>query len=202
MPAPLQALTDAAGLLAPHGMLFVEVPDVETSPFDLLVADHLMHFSRASLGAMAARAGIAPTMLLNDLVPKEITLFGAPVAPQNADCDPEPGVRLAHSTVAWLQDVMALIAAAAKNSEIGIFGTSVAAMAFYGAFRDRVAFFVDEDPARIGKIYDSKPVIAPKDAPGEIPVFMALPPERARKSAERLSATGLRAVCPPPLPIA
>jgi hypothetical protein len=61
---------------------------------------------------------------------------------------------------------------------------------------------VDEDPARIGKFYDGKPVIAPNDAPGDIPVFMALPPERARNSAERLSTTGMRAVCPPPLSIA
>ncbi|MGA2892829.1 MAG: class I SAM-dependent methyltransferase [Xanthobacteraceae bacterium] len=202
MPVPLEALTDAAGLIEPGGMLFVEVPDVETSPFDLLVADHLMHFSRASLGAMAARAGIAPTLLTNDLVPKEITLLGARTAPGKADCDPERGLRLARSTVAWLRDVMTQIAAVAKNSQIGIFGTSVAGMAFYGAFRDRVGFFVDEDPARIGKFYDGKPVIAPNDAPGDIPVFMALPPERARNSAERLSTTGMRAVCPPPLSIA
>jgi SAM-dependent methyltransferase len=199
MPVPLEALTDAAGLIEPGGTLFVEVPDVETSPFDLLVADHLMHFSRASLGEMAARAGIAPKLLTNELAPKEITLLGARVAPTIPKRDPERGLRLARTTVAWLEHVMTQIAAVAKDNQIGIFGTSVAAMAFYGAFRDRVAFFVDEDPARIGKIYDGKPVIAPKDAPKDAPVIMALPPSRAAKAAERLAAIGLRSVCPPPL---
>jgi hypothetical protein len=94
---------------------------------------------------------------------------------------------------------MAQIEALASKGRIGIFGTSVAGMAFYGAFRDRVAFFVDEDPSRIGKSYQGKPVVAPKDADPETPVIMALPPERAQKAAQRLSATGMRAVCPPPL---
>lgn len=37
-----------------------------------------------------------------------------------------------------------------RVSRIGIFGTSVAGIALYGAFRDRVAFLVDEDPLRVG----------------------------------------------------
>ena len=94
---------------------------------------------------------------------------------------------------------MTQIETLAAKSRIGIFGTSVAAMALYGAFRDRVAFFVDEDPARIGKTYQDTPVLAPQAASPDVPVIMALPPERARKAAERLADTGLRAVCPPPL---
>lgn len=199
MPAPLATIAEAAGLLDEGGTLFVEVPDVETSPFDVLVADHMMHFSRASLGAMAARAGVGVTMLANDLLPKEITLLGKHAAPIITTGEPEEGIRLARSIVAWLLDLMAQVRDCAKHSQIGIFGTSVAGMAFYGEFRDRVAFFVDEDPARIGKIYDGRPVIAPSDAPADTPVVMALPPERAKRAAERLAATGMRAICPPPL---
>jgi hypothetical protein len=199
MPVPLQTLTEAAQLTELAGMLFVEVPDVETSPFDVLVADHLMHFSRASLGAMAARAGLSVAVLANDILPKEITMLGGRAVPAMANGNPEQGTRLARSLVKWLTSVMAQIEALASKGRIGIFGTSVAGMAFYGAFRDRVAFFVDEDPSRIGKSYQGKPVVAPKDADPEIPVIMALPPERAQKAAQRLSATGMRAVCPPPL---
>jgi SAM-dependent methyltransferase len=198
MPAPLKTLAHAIGLTAPGGTLFIEVPDVETSPFDLLVADHLMHFSRASLGELAACAGMSIAMLANDIVPKEITMFGSRGTPRMPRRSPERGRRLARSIVGWLVDVMAQIESLAAKSKIGIFGTSVAGMAFYGAFRDRVAFFVDEDPARIGKSYQGTPVLGPKEA-HSVPVIMALPPERAQRVAERLSATGMRAVCPPPL---
>jgi SAM-dependent methyltransferase len=199
MPAPLTMLTQASGLLQPAGTLFVEVPDIETSPFDLLVADHLMHFSRSSLGVLAARAGVQVSMLRNDVVPKEITLFGGRGAAAPVSPDPGQGVELARSRVAWLVGLMTQIETLATKSRIGIFGTSVAAMALYGAFRDRVAFFVDEDPARIGMTYQDTPVLAPHAASPDVPVIMALPPERARKAAERLADTGLRAVCPPPL---
>jgi SAM-dependent methyltransferase len=198
MPAPLKTLAHAIGLTVPGGTLFIEVPDVETSPFDLLVADHLMHFSRASLGELATRAGMSIAMLANDIVPKEITMFGSRGTPMVPPRSPERGRRLARSIVGWLVDVMAQIENLAAKSKIGIFGTSVAGMAFYGAFRDRVAFFVDEDPARIGKSYQGTPVLGPKEA-RSVPVIMALPPERAQRAAERLRATGMRAVCPPPL---
>ena len=55
------------------GVLFVEVPDIETSPFDLLVADHLLHFSRATLDLLLVRCGLCATTLSNEVIRKEIT---------------------------------------------------------------------------------------------------------------------------------
>jgi hypothetical protein len=202
MPAPLRTLNEAAALIELKGSLCIEVPDVETSPFDLLLADHLMHFSRDSLGTLAARAGVSVTMMANTVVPKEITMLGSPMAPEPIKRNGERGVALARTTVAWLLDFTAQIRALTEKSPIGIFGTSVAAMAFYGAFRDRVTFFIDEDPDRIGKIYDGKPVLAPASTHRDVPVIMALPPERAQLVAERLKETNMHMICPPPLIVA
>jgi SAM-dependent methyltransferase len=199
MPEPSTTLRDAAQLMAEDGTLFVEVPDIETSPFDLLVADHLMHFSRASLGLLADRCGLAPTMLANDLIPKEITFLARRGGGRGLKSAASSGVEIVRSTVCWLVGLMSQIRELSDKSAIGIFGTSVAGMAFYGAFRERVQFFVDEDPSRIGRTYDGKPVMAPKDVPADVPVIMALPPNRAKKAAMRLASTGMRAVCPPPL---
>ena len=199
MPEPLKTLRDAIQLIEPEGALFVEVPDIETSPFDLLVADHMMHFSRNSLGLLAERCGIVPFTLINDLIPKEITLLGRCGAGAKVKLDPSVGVRLARSTVQWLVEVMSQVHKLAKNGGVGIFGTSVAGMAIYGAFRERVGFFVDEDPARAGRSYDGKPVVAPKDVPKGVPVIMALPPERARRAAHRLENSGMLTVVPPAL---
>jgi len=201
MPSPLETTADAARLLDADGVLFIEVPDIETSPFDLLVADHMMHFSRTTLGALAARAGVRVLTLLNDLAPKENTLLGRRDSPLEKRIDPEPGILIARRTVQWLVDVVAQVGDLAKSGPIAIFGTSVAAMALYGAFRDKVSFFVDEDPSRIGKSYDGKPVVSPVAAKRGVPLIMALPPSRAEKVAERLTSSGLRPVCMPPLAI-
>ena len=201
MTQPGRTLTEAAALLDRGGTLFVEIPDIETSPFDLLVADHLMHFSRATLGSLAARCGLAATTLINDLVPKEITLLAHRSDASMQNSDPQAGLDIAKATLSWLSYTLASARALANDSNIGIFGTSIAGMGLYGALRDRVAFFIDEDPARIGRSYDGKPVLAPADAPARVPVFIALPPDRAQKVVERLAATGMRSVCPPAFPI-
>ena len=107
MPTPLAAMAEAVGLLDEDGALFVEVPDVETSPFDVLVADHMMHFSRVSLGALAGRAGVSVTTLANDVLPKEITLIGRRAKPAIVASNPEAGIRLARSIVTWLVDLVA-----------------------------------------------------------------------------------------------
>jgi SAM-dependent methyltransferase len=202
MPVPLATLRDAVDLLDKDGTLFIEVPDVETSPFDLLVADHMMHFTRETLGALAARAGVAISILVNNLAPKENTLLGRRGARREPETNPASGVHIARAIVRWLTDVVAQVHGLTKHGPIGIFGTSVAGMAFYGAFRDRVAFFVDEDPARIGQVYDGKPVLAPAQAPKGQPIFVALPPERAHRLVERLSSTTeAQFVAPPALSV-
>jgi SAM-dependent methyltransferase len=199
MPEPLATLRDAVRLMMPHGTLFVEVPDIETSPFDLLVADHMMHFSRASLGLLADSCGLTPINLSNEVIPKEITLVAQHGGGRGLKSKASASVAIARSTVLWLVDLMSQIRELCDKSVIGIFGTSVAGMALYSGHREHVQFFVDEDPSRIGRSYDGKPVMAPKNVPSDVPVIIALPPNRAEKVAARLASTGMRAVCPPPL---
>jgi trans-aconitate methyltransferase len=197
MTAPGAALTDTAALLDLGGTLFVEVPDIETSPFDLLVADSLMHFSRATLSHLVTRCGFKVNMLINDLLPKEITLLARRGDATVTVSDPSAGIRISHMTLHWLVDVFTRARSLAAKGEIGIFGTSIAAMALYGDLRERVAFFVDEDPARIGKIYDGRRVLAPHDAPHEIPVLIALPTRLGHIVETRLASTGMNSVCMP-----
>jgi len=196
--SPLETLKEAANLLSHQGVLFIEVPDVETSPFDLLVADHLLHFSRDTLRHLLERAGFQPISLSNDVLPKEITTL----ARQTRDCgvatpSPVPGIRLANDTVAWLAEVVALLQSMANQGPVGIFGTAIAGMALYGAIRDSVPFFVDEDPNRIGRSCDGKPIVAPANVPREIPIFLAFPPTAAQLVASRCRRIGINCILPP-----
>ena len=205
MSDPGALLAEAAGLLTDGGTLFIEVPDIETSPFDLLVADHRSHFSRATLGHLAERAGIAVDELDNRVLAKEITLLGR----RGAACgiggtaravDPAEGIHIAERTLAWLEGVLEEATKAAAATSFGIFGSSVSGIWLYGALRDRVAFFVDEDATRIGRRFDGKPILAPDQVPAGSTVFIPLVPDTAARVAGRLAGIPARFVLPPVLP--
>lgn len=198
MPAPAPALREAVGLLADGGVLFVEVPDVETSPFDLLVADHLMHFSAATLGDLAAKCGVRPRLLTNQVLPKELTLIAECAASDAREPDARAGRDIAERTVDWLRRVVGRgeeLAAAAP--QLGIFGTSISAMWLYGALQGKVAYFVDEDPARIGRACAGRPVLSPAQVPSDATIYVPLVPDIAAAVARRLGTGGARYIVPP-----
>jgi len=197
MPVPLKALSDAITCLDPTGTFVIEVPDVETSPFDLLVADHRMHFSRATLGHLCSRAGLKPDALTNELLPKELTLVARRAPYKPVTSDPRQGERIARSTIAWLNEVVAAVQSLATKSRIGIFGTAVAGMALYGAAKDRVTFFVDEDRNRVGRNYEGRPILHPQSAPRDVPIILALEPQAALRVSTRWAGAGLNFVLLP-----
>jgi SAM-dependent methyltransferase len=198
MPDPLAALRDAAGLLNKGGRLFVEIPNAAVSPFDLLVADHLLHFSPDHLGYLASRAGLSVSILRDDLVPKEITLLAALGGELRARPAPAATMKIVRSNVAWLA---AMLAEARKASErartFGLFGTAISGMWLYGSLRDKVSFFVDEDMSRVGNSFEGIPILSPAQAPAGSTVFVPLLPEVARRVVGRHTGADVTYVEPP-----
>jgi SAM-dependent methyltransferase len=191
MPEPLETLRESAGLLNAGGRVFVEIPNVETSLFDLLIADHMMHFSPAHLGYLAGRAGLRAEVLRDDVLPKEITMLASPGVSTAPRPDPRQGKALVERHVDWLSRVVdAARAAAEQATSFGIFGTSISGMWLYGALGDRVSFFVDEDASRVGGAYDGKPILPPAAAPAGSTVFMPFHPSAAASVYRRLQNAG------------
>jgi SAM-dependent methyltransferase len=200
MPAPLSTLSAAARLLEDRGNVFIEVPDIETSPFDLLVADHLCHFSVDTLRYLASRAGLTATTATAAVLGKEITFIGrndhAPLPKPTAAA----GFRTARTTVSWLQSVIDRARALSTERPFGIFGTSISGMWLYGALGGQIDFFVDEDKSRIGRLYEGKPILAPRDAPAGSTVYVPLTPTVSAKVVARLAGVGARLAPPPEWP--
>lgn len=202
MPDPLASLQDAAFLLNDDGRLLVEVPNVLTSPFDLLIADHLLHFSPAHLAYLASRAGFSVSILRDDLLPKEITLLATRGGAVRERPEPARTRAVLEANLAWLAAVLAdarQAAAAARKSggQFGVFGTSISGMWLYGALRGDVSFFVDEDASRVGNSFEGVPILAPSQVPAGSTVFVPLHPDVARRVASRHAASGAAYVEPP-----
>lgn len=195
---PVKTLSEAARLLAPNGVLVVQVPDLQTSCYDVLIADHRTHFTRATLGYAAASAGLVADTLINTLLPKEITLVARRGETELHCPDPEEGLTLARNSVAWLTDVRNAARRLPEGAPVGIFGTSISGMWCFAEIGDRVSFFVDEDETRVGGSFEGRQIYAPGDAPAGSRVFVPLTPPIAKQVVQRLSGLAAEFVEPPP----
>ena len=195
IPATAVYLRNLHSILGKDGMLLIQVPDAELNPFDLTIADHASHFSKAALSNIVTDAGYEIIACGNVVLGKEITLLAKS----------SPGAQQARQPVAggtllecygWLEQLRTLFLAEARVEPIGIFGSSIAATWLAGQFPEKVAFFVDEDENRIGRSHMDRPIIGVSDVPAGAKIFMALEPNLARLLAEKLRDSGIWPIVP------
>jgi SAM-dependent methyltransferase len=200
-PDPLAGLKELRTKLREGGALFVEVPNGEATPFDLLSADHVSHFTRHDLARLVERAGLGAAVIAEDWVTKELSVVAVPEKAA-VTLPPPPSLAQVMSRVAgqiaWLQNVIdGAHEAARRGKTFGIFGSSVAAMWLFGQLSERVAFFVDEDPSREGATLLDRPILTPDNIPEGSVVFFTLIPQVARAVATRLRRPGVEFSLPP-----
>jgi SAM-dependent methyltransferase len=192
-PAPLATLRDLRCKIAPGGCLFVEVPNAEANPFEYLVADHMVHFTPATLSRLAAGAELAVDCLATTWVSKELSLTarpaGSPVPLAGVPTASEVTDRVA-AQILWLCGFAdAAREASAGSGPFGLFGSSIAATWLCGVLGDRVSFFVEEDSHRVGRTHLGRPILSPVQVARGSVVYAALIPQIANRVAKRLGAT-------------
>jgi hypothetical protein len=193
---PLKTLQKVSEITEQHGYLFVEVCNLEENPFDLLVADHLTHFSPKTLEYAVSRVGFEVELMQTAWIKKEISMLAKHSDSELTPLRPNDGEAVMERTilaVRWLSGLIASANRAAQESkEFGIFGTSIAGTWLGAALVGKVAFFVDEDPNRIGKQFMGKPIISPKSIPSGTTVYLALAPVLAEDIGKRLTYSNPR----------
>lgn len=198
--SPTVALAEMRRLLTDDGLLLIEVPDFTSNPFDLLIADHASHFSPTTLSQTIEGAGYHVAHVSTNWITKEISSIASrhgasPAPPQTVSNDASAPLR---ASVDWLARMLATADhATASGQRTGIFGTSIAATWLAQHLDGRIAFFVDEDPARIGRSHLGQQIIAPPDIPADSLVILPLAPVVAQAVAERLRRPEFRFVTPP-----
>lgn len=192
---PVEILEKLSTRLSPDGHLFVEVPDCGANPYDLVIADHLLHFTLSSLGRTADRAGLDTVALTNEILPKELTWVGrvqdAAAAPKARHDTIESGSVLENleQQLEWLlEQQKQALELAERSDNFGIFGTSISGTWLFGALSDKVRFFVDEDKNRCDREHMGRPVLAPSNVPQGADVYVPLIPKISRSVVDRLSS--------------
>ncbi len=101
---PVATLKDLRSRVDDGGHVFVDVPDCGRNPYDLMVADHLLHLTLDSLRVTGERAGYRTVFLSDSLVSKELSWTGHPDPKAKAVAMPDAraGMKLAREHLAWL----------------------------------------------------------------------------------------------------
>lgn len=203
IPRPADHLASLRGLLAPGGLLLLNVPDWTANPFDLVIADHCTHFTAPLLARVFRAAGLSPLSLTRGLIPKEwlAVARAEPGAPAELGELGEWGELGEPGELARMADVLAALdwlerfAAQARQARdeapaaFGVFGTAIAGVWLDAALPGGADFFVDEAPDRAGGDFMGRPVFTPRQVPAGATVFLAFPPEVAARIAARLART-------------
>jgi SAM-dependent methyltransferase len=196
---PVAVLATLRGKLAPGGLLLIEVPHHPANPFELLIADHRSHFTADSLTRALVAAGYEIVSVATDWIPKELSVVARPATaavtmppPVDAAAARE---RISHS-LAWLRSTADHLRQLGEENALGLFGTSIAGTWLAAEAGEAIAFFVDEDPNRVGRTYLGRPVHAPANVPTGTRVFVGLPPALAAGICSRLATPGVTFIPP------
>ena len=188
-----------AGLLKPGGHFYCIVPNVYANTADFVVADHVNHFSAASLRRLMHDAGMQVVSLDAHTHSSAWVL----VATRQAHATPE---RPAHGEHAALKQqvrdmaaywsgfadrVRAFEAAHPHAASVAIYGSG-----FYGTFiatclrqPKRVACFLDQNPHRQHQLLLDKPILPPEQLPAAVSViYVGLNPRLARAGIQGVVA--------------
>lgn len=205
----LEHLEDPAKALAAlrtkanhDALLFVEVPAWRSNPFALMIADHASHFTAATLQTVVSASGWKAESACEDWVPKELSLVAANGGNGQATAhrlDYLDEKEALQSAVRWLAEVMGKAQGIASDSaNFGLFGSAIAAAWLYQGMSDRVRFFVDEDPQRVGRTHLGLPILSPDNVPADADVFVGMAPSLSeRVMAKHRHGSGRYHAVPP-----
>lgn len=202
IPNPVEILCELKEKLTSDGILFIQVPNLNANPFDLLIADHCTHFDSKSLESAVIKAGFEVIKSSEKWIPKEISLVASKkgtrenIDQYEIDSDSTKNTEIVTKSLEWLNEIVK-VADTADGKELAIFGSSIAATWLATQTSKEVIYFIDEDKNRIGKNHIDISVISPDSINEDIPVLIPLPYHIAMTIVERLKSLNINFIVPP-----
>ena len=183
---PHEMLRAIRQMLKPNGVLFLSVPDFVQNPGDLIVVDHLNHFTPASLERALFDAGFSEVEFAHGAFDGALVISAkAERGLRTVSQAVSTGVKSAREVAAfWSKADASLVDIEVPSKKIAIYGAG-----FYGSFiatrilkRADVICFVDRNPHLVMKPHMGLPVVLPKDLPAEVETIYAGVNPRAARS--------------------
>jgi SAM-dependent methyltransferase len=197
---PRRDLETIHSLLKEGGELYFLVPDLFQNPAELVVVDHLNHFTEHSLECLLQETGFEIQSLDKTSHSSAILVRATKRALPHSTFVPrteqvDDDFAKAQSIARFWSDLASRISAFEKTQKLE--GKSVVYGAgFYGAFVasrlsniEHIAGFVDRDPHKQSKTLFDKPILLPTALPESVStVYVALNPQIAKAAIDSIDA--------------
>lgn len=195
---PVEIFSDIARLLSPSGRFFFSVPDVLGNPADMIVVDHLNHFTRTSLPVALDRASMKIERIDTSRLRGAFVVVASLKQGHEKVSAPDPSetkavIKSLNECCASWHDAEKLVAnAQVRNAgrKVAIYGAGVYGTFVYARIRNSggAVCFVDRNPHVHGRDHLGVPVLPPEALSADIGVlYVALNPAIARKAMADLT---------------
>jgi 2-polyprenyl-3-methyl-5-hydroxy-6-metoxy-1,4-benzoquinol methylase len=189
---PTGELRKISRIASPDGFVVIQVPDCSVNPYDLLIVEHVCHFTAATLATATLVAGLETIALSDRVAVKELTWIGRrPLSSVDWAATEDVSTQVLEKVrrdLGWLgAQAESATRLAHSATSFGIFGTATSGTWLAGVLGDGFAFFVDEDPTRQGNTHLGRPVLPPAGIPDGADVFVPLIDESASRVVDRLA---------------
>jgi ubiquinone/menaquinone biosynthesis C-methylase UbiE len=197
MARPQEALQQISRVLQSKGTFYGIVPNVFTNTADMIVVDHVNHFTRVSLGHLLSRNGFQ-VVEIDDKSHRGALVFKAEKVANTADAAPEPGkIQSAFEEASKIARYWQSIGIKIKDFERSIQDVdrfAVYGAGFYGAFiasclqhPERISCVIDQNTFLHGRKVNGVDVVPPAGLPENTNVILVgLNPAHAKRLIEEI----------------
>lgn len=156
---PRDFIKNLKSKLKEKGKIFIQVPNLETSFFDILIADHCSHFTFDSIKILFEQEGFE-IVNSEEVINKEISLL-VQLSKGDSKIDiKKDNLNLLTFKIGerinWLEKFKDK--AKSNSEESIIFGSSISATWMASELNYNFRFYVDEDENKVNKIHDGKQI--------------------------------------------
>ncbi len=188
---PFSFLCDLRKKIASRGTLLIHIPDYQSNPFDLIICDHVSHFSPASIERLIHAAGF-DTVVSAEIIHKERTLLAVNtdrLQKEQPICEEERfDFSRAMRMLKWLEQCVDRARNLQNRKNFGVFGTAIASAWLFSSLGSGIDFFVEEDPCRTNRLFLGLPVYSPGELRAVSQVFLPFPFTIAAQIKNRLKS--------------
>ena len=199
---PREFLENIKGVMHEETIVMFSVPDYLNNYFDLVVADHCLHFTNQTIRMMLEVQGFDIVVIDDKIVPKELVIVARKRENKtnyHVIENQKAAINNIDNAIAWLENLKKDLVQKMESKCFGIFGVANAAnwiIAETGI--EKVQYFVDEDFDRVGLNVLDRPVLAPENLKKNHNVYLPFPYKIARALKERLEEYSLGTFFLPP----
>ena len=190
--APREFMTHVRDQLRDGGWVYFLVPNMFANTADLVVADHVNHFSESSLRWLLAETGF----VVRDIDATAHNSAWVVLAEKSSEPNEEkPDGPTVHAEVQAMAEYWSGFGDRVRAVESATTGAmAIYGSGFYGTFiysclaqPERVEWFLDQNPHRQGQELMGKPIVAPEALPANVStLFTGLNPRIAREELAKV----------------